>query len=215
MTIYLRSINRALKACGLVLTVILYTDANAPTALRIERYSAFLKRSGGYTTMARWYDTRLQAILTFIAVAIFALAGLYFGTPPETFAANTFGDVLRAFARTDQTRTIVAAILIDVVTGVMAALRVGTFEGQKTAKFMSTNVVPYVLGYMLFWLLTQFGLIGLIGDGLTSAIASTGYGAVMATLTASIVDNVARARVGTSQPEEARLTTLPPNDAHG
>lgn len=159
-------------------------------------------------------NNRWQAIITAALVVAFAAFGLYLGAPPE-ISALTFGDVLLEFFRQDQTRTILAAIIADVITGVIAALRVGTFDGQRLAGFLRTNVIPYVFGYMLFWFLSFYGLIDVLPAAAVTGIASLGFSAVMATLAMSIADNLARARAGTTPPEGAPVYMMTPPDPQG
>jgi len=160
-------------------------------------------------------NTRYQAIATAVLIALFMILGLYFGAEPTAAQAGTFGDVLRAFARESQTRTIVVMILLDVTTGVIAALRVGTFDGQAFARFMWSNVTPYLLGYMVFWFITFYGFVGLLSPELNAVLANFGYAGVMSTLSMSIVDNSTRASRGSSPPHDVDLPTLPPSETHG
>ena len=160
-------------------------------------------------------NTRYQAYATGALVIAFMLVGLYFGVDPQAANAGTFGDVLRTFARETQTRSIVVMILIDVVTGVIAALRVGTFDGQRLASFLGSNVLPYVLGYMLFWFLSYFGLSSLLAPPIAAIVANFGYAGVMSTLSMSIVDNSARASRGSVPPHDVSLPTAIPTNTRG
>lgn len=157
-------------------------------------------------------NTRYQAYATGLLVIIFMIAGLYYGAAPDALTVDTFGNVLRTFARDQQTRLIVVAILIDLVTGVICSLRVGTFDGQKLAAFLGSNVLPYVLGYMLLWFLSYGGFSDILPAIINNALASFGFSAVMATLTMSIADNCARASRGSVPPDDAfaeALTSTP------
>lgn len=160
-------------------------------------------------------NTRYQAYATGALVIAFMLVGLYFGVEPDLARAGTFGDVLRTFARETQTRSIVVMILIDVVTGVIAALRVGTFDGQRFAAFLGSNVLPYVLGYMLFWFLSYFGLSDLLAPPIAAIVANFGYAGVMSTLSMSIVDNSARASRGSVPPHDVGMPTAIPTNTRG
>jgi hypothetical protein len=147
-------------------------------------------------------NTRYQAFATVALVIGFMLAGLWFGIRPDAADKGTFGDVLKAFARETQTKTIVTFILIDVVTGVIAALRVGTFDGQRFAAFMSSNVLPYLFGYMLFWFVSYFGLTDVLTPEIAATLSNFGFGAVMSALSMSVVDNLTRARAGSTPPAD-------------
>jgi len=55
-----------------------------------------------------------------------------------------------------QVRTLVGLVLIDIVLGIAAALRAGQFEWSKMAQFYQTNVLPYILGYVVFFAAVTF-----------------------------------------------------------
>lgn len=164
--------------------------------------------------LSNFSTVRIQAIFAAALVALFAIVGLYFGSPPDSSNGETFGSILRAFAREPQTRTILTWILIDVVTGVIAALRVNNFDGSQLARFMFSNVLPYVLGYMLFWYLNYNGLIDLLPAVVVNGIVSIGYATVMTTLSVSILDNIARAQAGTVPPHDVLVNNLTPAEPH-
>jgi hypothetical protein len=161
--------------------------------------------------------TSYQAYLAAALVVAFMLAGLWFGIAPDAANVGTFGDVLKAFAREPQTKSIVLMILADVVTGVIAALRTNQFQAQRFAAFMGSNVLPYILGYMLFWFVSYFGLTDIIAAPIAATIANFGFGGVMTALTSSILDNATRAKVGTSPPADIHeLLAVPtPTNAQG
>lgn len=125
-------------------------------------------------------------------IVLFALLGAFFGTPEPS--GSTFGDVIRSFATDDKTRVIVAAIVVDVVLGIAAAMRIGTFDMQQVAKFHSSNVLPYVVAYLLLWSLQVFGLAGALPLVLSDSIASISFGTIVTTLTGSIFNNIERLR---------------------
>ena len=130
-------------------------------------------------------------ILALLLVLVFTVVGVYFGTPQPT-SDQTFAGVLRRFGTDDKTRTILGFILADVVTGVMCALRLRIFDMQRLANFYASNVVPYILGYLLVWVLTLLGLDGVLPPALQTGLASLGFAAIVTTLTGSIIDNVQR-----------------------
>jgi hypothetical protein len=160
-------------------------------------------------------NTRYQAFATGAFVLGFMLLGLYFGVEPTSATVATFGDVLRVFAREQQTRSIVVMILVDIVTGVIAALSTNTFDGQRFGMFLRSNVVPYLLGYMLFWYITYFGLLGLLPQPIALIVANFGYASVMSTLSMSIIDNSVRANRGTVPPHDVLLDTASSTQGQG
>lgn len=162
-------------------------------------------------------NNRRQGIIALLLVVLFAWLGMYWGATPfllDLSNAGSFGAVLRGFALEPQTRSIIVLIIVDVVTGAIAALRVGTFDTQRLAGFMASNVLPYLLGFMLFWFLAYFGFADYLSEPINSAIVSLAFGAVMASLCVSIVDNVLRGKAGTAPPHDALVGNLPPAEPH-
>lgn len=79
--------------------------------------------------------------------------------------------LLIAFATDGRTGGLALLILLDVVTGVLAALRAGTFAGEKLWAFLGTDVLKFG-GYATLWLLSQIGLLA----GLNSLGIDVGFG---------------------------------------
>jgi len=131
------------------------------------------------------------SILAVVLIIAFTAIGLWFGTPEPT-NGQTFADVLRRFGQDSKTRTILAFILVDVVLGVMCALRLRIFDIQRLATFYASNVLPYILGYLLVWILVLLGLDGFLPPMIQDGIASLGFSMIVTTLTGSIIDNLQR-----------------------
>jgi len=146
-------------------------------------------------------------------IILFALLGAFFGTPEPS--GSTFGDTIRAFASDDKTRMIIAAILIDVVLGISAAMRIGTFDAQAVAKFHSSNVLPYVLAYLMLWSLQVFGLGSALPSTMSDAIASVSFGTIVTTLTGSIFNNVNRLRTPIVPTSDNGMVHTTLTDGHG
>lgn len=157
---------------------------------------------------------RTTAFAAIVAIMALSLIGLIAGSP-NVFDVSTFGDVLRAFASDTKTKGIFAMILVDVVTGVIAAMRVGVFDPQRLATFYASNVVPFVFGYMLYWIVALFGVGEFLPPPIGEGIAAIGYGVIMTTLIGSTVDNLRRARDGSTPPETVAMSNVPPADAQG
>lgn len=131
---------------------------------------------------------------------------------------NQLGPVtvlLQAFFSDWRTGSIMALIAIDVVSGVMAAIKLGTFDTQKLFTFYRTNVVPGILGYGLVWFFSYFGVADKFGDVAGLLANLTGYGAVVASLTASIIDNGKRFSAPVTQPEVSEMIARPPVNPQG
>jgi len=134
-------------------------------------------------------SNRALTVLAIGLVIVFTIVGIWFGTPQPT-ADQTFTGVLRRFGTDSKTRTILAFILVDVVTAIMAALRNNTFDGRRLAAFYASNVTPYVLGYLLVWILVLLGLDTLLPQEIQTGLASVSFAMIATTLTHSIIDNL-------------------------
>ena len=137
-------------------------------------------------------------ILALALVVAFVGLGLWFGTP-QPITSETFAGTLRRFASDPKTRTMLAMILIDVITGVMKALRLRTFDAKQLARFYGSNVVPYVLGYLLVWVLSLLGLDSVLSPDLQNGLASLGFAMIGTSLTASIIGNLTAINRGTPE----------------
>jgi hypothetical protein len=103
---------------------------------------------------------------------------------------NMFLTLLATFFASWQVRTIGALILTDVVFGVMIALRTSTFNFQKLADFYKSMVLPYILGYLVLYLVVGF-VLPPNGDGgtldiLNQASVTLAWAALAGTLLASL-----------------------------
>lgn len=115
------------------------------------------------------------------------------------------GAMLAAFFLSWQFKTIAGLILADFGLGVAKALRVGDFEWTKLAAFYRSNVMPYVLGYMVLYGAVQFVIPAEAMDGLgetiNQATVTLAWGALVGTLLASIGDNIKILYQGSSEAE--------------
>jgi hypothetical protein len=66
--------------------------------------------------------------------------------------------ILQDFFTDPRTLAIFALILADVLLGIAAALKTAQFQWTVLANFYRTNIMPYVLGYLVAWLFAKFGL---------------------------------------------------------
>lgn len=134
-------------------------------------------------------------LLVIAVIVVFVVLGLWFGTPQPT-TGETFAGTLRRFASDAKTRTMLGLILVDIITGVIKALRLGTFDAEQLARFYGSNVVPYVLGYLLVWVIALLGLDTIITPAMQESVASIGFAMIGTTLTASILGNLRAINAG-------------------
>lgn len=114
-------------------------------------------------------------------------------------------NIIDAFMSDARTRLLMALILADVITGISAAVRTGTFDWIKIADFYRVNVIPYIVGYLGLWLFVIFGLSDIIPAELASVLNSLGAGAASASLGASIASNAMRAKEGMTKPDVTNM----------
>jgi hypothetical protein len=92
-----------------------------------------------------------------------------------------------------QVKTTIGLISIDVVLGLAAALRAGRFDFGKLAVFYKSNVLPYVLGYLVFYVAVGYiippGSLGELGVPVNAATVTLAWSALAGTLLKSILGN--------------------------
>lgn len=98
------------------------------------------------------------------------------------------------FLRDERTFAIFALIAVDVVTGIIAALRSRTFQWRAVGDFYGTNVLPYVLGYLLIYGLSVFGVTEFLGALAGELSATIGVAPATVALGASIGRNLQNIR---------------------
>ena len=101
--------------------------------------------------------------------------------------------LLRAFANDGRAGTLTSLILIDVALGIAASLRAGVFDWKKVGQFYKTMVVPYVLGYLVFYasgFLLDPAWLGGLGWIASEAMMWAPWAALIAALGGSILVNL-------------------------
>lgn len=83
---------------------------------------------------------------------------------------------------------ILALIGIDLILGICVAIRAGVFQWKKVGRFYQTNVIPYMLGYLVVYMIYKLvpAMQGVIGEAIHLLL----YGALLAGLIGSIFANV-------------------------
>lgn len=89
------------------------------------------------------------------------------------------------------TKTLFAAILLDLVLAVAAALKLGKFDMRKLADFYRSKVLPYVLGFCLVFAFGYLGLSQWLGSLIWGQVTSIfGAGLIMVSLLGDIGDHL-------------------------
>jgi len=101
-----------------------------------------------------------------------------------------------AFFTSWQVKTLVGLILLDVLLGVASSLRQGVFDFSKLAQFYASNVLPYVVGYLAFYVAVSYIIppesLGELGEPINLATVTLAWGVLVATLVKSIAGNFAK-----------------------
>lgn len=108
-------------------------------------------------------------------------------------------EIVLAFFDDPRVRALVALIALDFLLGLAAALRCGEFDWKKVANFYRTNVFPYLIGYLAFYVATKLIIdptvlgnwANIVGEG----AITIAWAAILASLGSSIVTNIKCQRV--------------------
>jgi L-cystine uptake protein TcyP (sodium:dicarboxylate symporter family) len=103
-------------------------------------------------------------------------------------------ELVKAFFSDPFVRALIGFIALDFLLGVAAALRTKTFDFSKLADFYTSMVLPYILGYLAFYVATKLVIdptilgdwANLVGEG----VVKVAWLAIIGTLGKSIVDNI-------------------------
>ena len=88
---------------------------------------------------------------------------------------------------------ILALILADLITGVAAALRTGTFDIAKIANFLKSSVLPYFLVYIALGIVAALvppELLGVFAPILDPVLLNASWVAIMGVLIGSVWENI-------------------------
>jgi hypothetical protein len=121
---------------------------------------------------------------------------------------------LQSFMQDGRTQMLFAAIVVDVVTGTMCAIRSGKFDFVRFGQFYRTNVIPFVLGWLMIYGFSYLSLTSLVGETWTNIVAYAGYVPALVALGKSITENLAGLQTPT--PTHVNIMTVndPTEDPH-
>lgn len=138
----------------------------------------------------------LVLLLSFFTVGVAGMSrnAVLDGQVPATSYTDTVMALVVAFFQDPRVLTVLGLIVLDFVLGVAAALRTNTWDWKKVANFYQTNVLPFILGYLAFYvaanLIPDFELLGewsyLVGEG----ALLVAWGAILASLCNDIVSHI-------------------------
>jgi hypothetical protein len=102
--------------------------------------------------------------------------------------------VILSILTSPQMKLIAGSIFVDLGLGIARALRGGEFEWAHVANFYKTNVLPYVLGYLVLHLAISFMIppdaLGGMGAYLSPGLVNACWAVLMGALGASIGRNL-------------------------
>ncbi len=105
-------------------------------------------------------------------------------------------DVIVEVLNSWQVKVTGGLIIIDIVLAIAAALRGGKFDFAKLAAFYKTMILPYVLGYIVLYVVITFVIpadqLGAIGDPVNEAAVTVAWSFLLLTLLKSITANFNR-----------------------
>lgn len=114
-------------------------------------------------------------------------------SPPSPDLINQLFGLLIAFLTSWQLKTLLGLIIVDVALGVASALRRNVFDWARLADFYKTAVLPYVIGYLAFYVAIGFLIppesLGQLGEPVNQATVTLAWGALVANLIKSILGN--------------------------
>jgi len=92
-----------------------------------------------------------------------------------------------------QVTTLAGLIVIDVVLGIAKSIKIKQFEWAKLADFYQTNVLPYLLGYVVFYFVVGYVIpaeqLGQLGEPITQGTVTLAWSTLVIRLGKSIKDN--------------------------
>ena len=94
-----------------------------------------------------------------------------------------------------QVTTLAGLILLDVVLGIAKSIKLKVFEWSKLADFYQTNVLPYMLGYIVLYFVVGYVIpvdqLGQLGEPITQATVTLAWSTLVLRLGTSIKDSIA------------------------
>lgn len=130
-------------------------------------------------------------------------------------AVNLIAVNIVAFAQAKTTTALIAMIALDLISGIVAALRARRFEFQRIGAFYLTNVIPYLIGYCGLYVFMALGWSDNLDPVMLSGLQGISSGPALLSLGGSIADNMKRAQYRPAPPHETadvpvNVTSEPP-----
>lgn len=111
------------------------------------------------------------------------------------FDSDYLLSLIVAFFTSWQAKTLLGLIVLDLLLGVASALRRGAFDLGKLAEFYKSSVLPYIIGYLAFYVaigtIIPSDSLGNIGEPVNEAAVTLAWATLALTLASSIRANFA------------------------
>lgn len=127
----------------------------------------------------------LALVLTLIAVPIALAQGGAAMSLPGDWAA--FLAYVSAFVSDPRFLTVAGLILLDIGFGLAEAIKTGTYEWRKVAKFLQTMVAPYLFAYLVLHAGLKLIAGGLMEGIPVEALSAALWAFIVTTLWSSIM----------------------------
>lgn len=104
--------------------------------------------------------------------------------------------ILDEFINAAQTQLLFWLIVLNTITGIAGAVKLGKFQVGKMALFYREKVIPYIIGYLGFWFVSKF----YVGDMLDPLLGDVAAWAGALVAVANLGDDIRRNLVDMGMP---------------
>ena len=103
-------------------------------------------------------------------------------------------DVVKVFFSDTRVMAIIGLILLDVLLAIAAAIKTSTFDWRKLGEFYKTMVLPYIIGYLAFYLFVTYfikdwELLGSYADQVGEGVLIVAWLALVGNLVGDVVNS--------------------------
>lgn len=102
---------------------------------------------------------------------------------------DKLADLVFIFFADGRVQTVVGLITADLLFGIAAALKKGEFDWKKTANFFQTNVAPYVIGYLAYFVAARLVVGELLGE-YAYLVGEAAHYVIWAAIVASLANDI-------------------------
>jgi len=101
-------------------------------------------------------------------------------------------EIVKSFFQDARVMAVLGLIVLDVLLAIAAAIKAKTFEWRKMGEFYQTMVLPYILGYLAFYLFVTYfvkdwALLGPYADQVGEGVLIVAWLALVGNLVGDVV----------------------------